>query len=459
MKRLLLLVALLSLSLAPVARPRVASAKGGPAPDTVRISGGGLPHAVTVPVEDYVLATFGGWSADQAPAIAGPEAVHYTLDYVAKDQPEPVFSAQYVQGARGLYFDGGAWMYVSPRFQAMLDRYIAVGRADMVGETPTFAEALRAESSLSEPQVVEWGGEGRKVPAGRLVEALGRSQAVVFGMRGTLLGQRAANSPHVAVRFADGDEVAFIYAPPGAFAPYGLIFPDSAFFPSWSYSTLASPPAYWNTALAVPPEFDELMREGGVEPLSLDGVEDWRTVPLADARQYSGGIERVVVRDGFGIERDVPDDLVLVFNSPAALGPAPEPPFTGAKLTIEAWPEPQDPFPELRRPAVYDYHPCDATGCANGVLVQTQGMAVGNGGGGEQPPFYASAAIDEAVHAALAQPAIRAPGRGGGASAVARAAAVGVALPALPFGLTSFAQRRQRDVLQPMRGRSPAARA
>lgn len=382
---------------------------------TYRISGGDLPHAITVPFTEYMLATDSGRpSPDGAPAPAPPAGTTtYRLEFVrADDGVTPVGSAgAYIRGATSLIQPpsiGGRslapqpWQEASAVVAAMLDRYIALG--DAVTDRPALGESIYA-TQRRDPTAVDVGGRTlTQADAGAFLSLFGATSPVRFGLRGTLVGQRALNAATVEVRLG-AETLTFSYIPPGLVAPYGLLMGTQA-VGNWEFSTLLDPPAYVQDAYSVPKELDDLMTRLGFVGGTLVQNADTRIMPMLDA-DMTMRINQVTLSDGTrdasvtGVDPDsidCPTGVDVCRPDAAAL------PADGHPLTLTVSRRGVDPFPEAQRPAEYSYYPPGAAG-ARGILVQTKMGEIWNAtlgrDGGE--PYYASAATDAALRSAVRQ--------------------------------------------------------
>lgn len=381
---------------------------------TLRISDGGLPQAVTVPFTEYMLATqLGAWpDGPQAPAPPTSET-SYRLEFVrAADGVTPV-------GSPGTYVDGTtptlqppsigasapqAWQQPSPGLAALLDRYIALARAGVLTERPTFTQSITpAKPEMAASVSVD----GRALPAldrDMFLSLFGAASPVRFGLRGTLIGQRALNAATVEVRLG-AETLTFSYIPPGPVAPYGLLM-NTPQIGNWELTTLLDPPAYAQYAYSVPRQFDDLLARLGFASGTPAQNADTRIMPLLDA-DMTMRIERVLLSDGardISVQGVDPDSI----DCPPGVdvcGPETAPlPATGRPLTLTVSRHGIDPFPEAERAAAYAYYPPGTAG-GRGILVQTKAgwiwnATLGRDGG---DPFYASAATDAALGAAVRQ--------------------------------------------------------
>jgi DNA-binding CsgD family transcriptional regulator len=382
---------------------------------TLRISGGDLPHPITVPFTEYLLATdLGRQSWVGAPTAApAPIITRYRVQFVcAGDGATPV-------GAAGAYAGGPAqrlqppnigasaaapqsWQQAPPVLAALLDRYIALG--DAVTDQPTLGQSIYATQRRAPTSVSVAGRALSDADAGTFLSLLGDSSPMRFGLRGRGVGQRALKAATVDVRL-DTETLTFSYIPPGPVAPYGLLM-STPEVDVWEVSALLDPPAYAQHAYSVPKQLDDLMAGLGFVGGAPVENADTRIIPLLDA-DMTMRIDHVTVSDGTqdvsvdGVDPDRTDCApgVDVCDHEAATLPANAQPLT---LTVSR--RGVDPFPEAQRPAEYSYYP-PATAGARGVLVQTKAGAIWNATSGRDggTPYYASAATDDALRAAVRQ--------------------------------------------------------
>ena len=285
------------------------------------------------------------------------------------------------------------------------------------------------------------------------VRLASQAAPVVFGVRGTLIGQRDLHAVQIEVRFGAGS-LAFAYVPPGPVARFGLLF-NRAQLGNWELVTMLDPPGYAQYAYTVPPELDRLMNDAGFRGADEGELVDSHAVPL-DRAQLTFGEDHVEVwrGDGRRLRVTIPASYTSAppcSSADCARGPVP--PFVGDPLNVEIWPRGVDPFPEAVLPAELTYYPADASHSGRGVLVQSRGGAEFNGTlGDSQPPYYADATMDALLRRAAAQ-LDRPRGR-----SAARAVVVGV--PAVILGVLAIVwtsvdaeRKRRRHVKTSEQGR------
>jgi hypothetical protein len=136
-----------------------------------------------------------------------------------------------------------------------------------------------------------------------------------------------------------------------------------------------------------------------------DDKGGWR-LPLLDA-DMTMRISQVTLSDGthdvsvLGVDPDsidCPTGIEVCSPEAAAL------PTNGHPLTLTVSRRGVDPFPEAQRPAEYSYYP-PGVASARGILVPTKMAEIWNATLGRDggPPYYASAATDDAFRAAVRQ--------------------------------------------------------
>ena len=401
-------------------RGNVASEAGIIPWTTLRISDGDLPHPITVPFTEYLLATDLGRTSQGEPRTGAPAPTltRYRVQFVrADDGVTPVGAAGAYAGGPAQWLQSptlssaaanpGSWGKAPPVLAALLDRYISLG--DAVTDRPTLGESIYATQRRAPTSVSVAGRALSEADAATFFALLGESTPVRFGLRGRLVGQRALRALTVDVRLA-AETLTFSYIPPGPVAPYGLLMgtPEVG---NWEFSTLLDPPAYAQNAYGVPKQLDDLMAGLGFVGGTPVANADTRIMPLLDA-DMTMRIDHVTLSDGAhdvsvrGVDLnsiDCPPN-VHVCDPGAAPLPANNPlALAVSRLGI-------DPFPEAERPAEYSYFPPDTAG-ARGILVQTTTGAIWNGTLGRDggTPYYASAATDDALRAAVRQLADQPP--------------------------------------------------
>lgn len=369
MLRVLTLFSVVTL-LVVAAAPPPADAKGGGSPnETFRISGGDLPHPVTVSVPEYLMTVSGrgAWYAAVAGVPAPPASLaRYQLDVVDPASGAPLEAAQqYVPGApaRITTPDGPGWAEPIPEIAQLLDRYIALGSRGLLPERPTFAQALSAAAGAFG---VEVSADRTRLAPDDTAHALSlieEARPVVFGVRGTLIGSRDLHPVPLIVSFG-GTKLHVTYVPPGPVASYGLLFDDRR-VGNWEYITALNPPGYAQDAYTVPPEFDAFMSALGFRPSPASEIIEDRVVPLEQAR-FDSGIDHVEAwRDGAShvtLRAEGDEVIEAPCTPPSDCSRSPVLPSSGPSLNVQVWPEGLDPFPEAVSPAEYVYYPHDATG-------------------------------------------------------------------------------------------------
>lgn len=433
----------------------MASAKGG-AIFTYRVSGGDLPHPVTVSLVETVNAESGFTSGDSEYERTGlpppdPAATRYRVENVPADDLDVVVpgTAQlYVLGSPSLIssqvpIQRDEWAVPNVAVRDVLDRYIALARQGALPQHPTFAQAIAAAAQHLPARVQLSGTTLSDNETTRMLALLQAAEPVEFGVRGEQIGQRPASGTELRIELGGGS-LTFRYVRAGIVAPFGLLF-DPARANNWEYTTLLDPPGYAQIAYTVPADFDALMSDLGIAGTATLGIVETRVVPLLQAQHNDvGDVTRVEVwRDG-----DEPQAISpALFDGNCAPGagcaaPRPLEPFSGDPLVVEEQYGGTDPFPEAVRPARYLYYPGDASGAGRGVLVQTQVGAVLNGTFGDLlPPFYAAPELDRVLNDIEASPSAPLQSRPSSRKAVEIAAVSAIAFVALLAAASVVARR------------------
>ena len=445
--------------------PASTQAKGYAGPAAFRISGGDLPHPVVVSVAESEMATAsaqGTWYTTPSGLPEPPAgSTRYRIDLVdaAGNAVEGNTPQEYVAGppARIASVDGPGWAEPIAPIRDLLDRYIDLDRRGQLTEHPTFADAVAASREIFGVAVTANGRALEADVGDEFVRLASQAAPVVFGVRGTLIGQRDLHAVQIEVRFGAGS-LAFAYVPPGPVARFGLLF-NRAQLGNWELVTMLDPPGYAQYAYTVPPELDRLMNDAGFRGADEGALIDSHVVPLDEA-QLTFGEDRIEVWRGGGrhVRLALPDayDSSTTCQPGECPSPNPVPPFGGNPVNVEIWPRGVDPFREAVLPAELTYYSADATHSGRGVLVQSRGGAEFNGTFGDsEPPYYADATMDALLRHAAAQ-LDRPPGR-----SAARAVVVGV--PAVILGVLAIVwtsldaeRKRRRHVETSEQGRPPS---
>lgn len=389
---------------------RNVSAKGGgPWPQTFRISGGGLSHAVLIPPTEVLLATAvsSTWY-DEPGGLPEPSAdlSRYQIEIVdPKNDAQPIEPPKsYVIGppARMGAQDGPGWGQPTAAIAALFDRYIALDEAGALAERPSLSDVVAASARLFGADVTVGNQPVSSAVAAQVLSQVGDMTPALFGVQGTLVGSRNLHLAPLTVAFGDSnaDRLAIDYVPPGPVAPYGLLFAGGT-TRGWGYVTLLDPPGYFATVYQVPPEFDALMARMGFVGQAEGDIVSNRLIPIDDARQ-TFGIDRYELsfKDKRAVvsppQQSLSDSEVVAppCSDSACTRYLPQEPFSGSSMTGEIWPLPVDPFPEAVRPGKFVYYAHDALGSERGVIVQTEGSAELNGTNGAQDPYFVDPALD-----------------------------------------------------------------
>ncbi|MDP9236566.1 MAG: hypothetical protein M3P30_04055 [Chloroflexota bacterium] len=467
MRKLTLLLALLAIA-APTTlwvASHPVQAKGG-ATFTYRISGGDLPHPVTVSLVEAMNATSGFTSAASEYERTGvpppdPGTTRYRVEDVPADDLDvaPSTTPQlHVLGNPSLMSDPVAsqrdsWTVPVAAVRDVLDRYIILARRGALPEHPTFAQAIAAAGHHLPARTQLGGATLSDDETNRVLTLLRAAEPVEFGVRGKQIGQRPAGGTELRIELGGGS-LTFRYVRPGIVAPFGLLF-DPARANNWQYTTLLDPPGYSQIAYTVPADFDALMSDLGIAGIAPSGIVETRVVPFLRAQHNDvGDVARVEVwRDG-GESQQISADLFDGNCIPSAGCAAPRPlePFSGDPLVVEEQFGGIDPFPDAVRPARYLYYPGDSSGTGRGVLVQTQVGAVLNGTFGDiTPPFYAAEALDRVLRDIEASPSAAPQGQRSSRQAVEIAAASAAVLIALLAAASVVTKRTHRKLPFPRR--------
>lgn len=420
----------LAISLAP---PTDALAKGGCCSfNGFRVSGGNLPHPVTIPLEEVLITTsgLGSWYAEEpVPLTVPPAGVTYRVEILGVDidQEETLFDELYVAAPEPLMTtdNGALWGEPAPEMANLLDRYIAAGEAGVLSEKPSFGEALRALEEAFGVQVVIDGETLSEPDRSRALSGVSGMTAVSFGVQANLVGQRDLSVTPVEVRFREGS-ISLSYVPPGIIAPFGLLMiPRTT--QTWGYTSWIDPPGYSTLAFTVRGDFDEYMESRGAVARTTYEITQARAVPVLEAIQYEVGYERAeVTRDGRDLGRISADQFMEICEGCGSAQPME--PFSGESVSIAVWPKGSDPFPEAVKPIIYTYYTTDASRSGRGVLVTVASGGTGNVSlGGFQSPVYATKEIDREIASLVSTD----QGRDDGVRSASATAAVAMTLAVL----------------------------
>jgi DNA-binding CsgD family transcriptional regulator len=365
---------------------------------TVRISGGDLPHPVTVPEIEFEVAcanaTNNGLSCSagvdrQNLPEPDPGLPRYRWDFVYIGADYDVPNEWFWYGGRevpsheywyvpseppvvGPLPDYG-WVELGKPVADMIDRYAGLAKVGAINGEPADREGLLASFDHLDGEVAvqEPAGAMRVLPdveARRLVELLGQMEPVILIGEGPR--QRDLNPVIVELRL--GSEVLpFLYLPPGEIAEQALIAPSLESLSSWRLWG----DRYAKSAFVVPEALEMLMTDLGVA--SSPPPAGLRSTVVHPQPEHWKFISRIEIwREGED-ERLV---LPPLDHQPCPEGcnleyPATEP--AGEPLKVAIWPTGVQPFPDLASPALFDYYPDDGTG--RGALVQTACPAVAGG--------------------------------------------------------------------------------
>ncbi|MPZ49969.1 MAG: hypothetical protein GEU75_11860 [Dehalococcoidia bacterium] len=343
---------------------------------TIRLSGGDLPHAVTIPPVEYSNALHTGTGSDYSwfrgprqsaswearggqsePDLSLPryqlELIHLGADPGAPDE-----QYWYVPGNPALVgpLPDRGWVELFTPIAGLVERYRELGAAGAISEEPSMTESMIASVQEFGAKVVlervgaipAQGQQLRDEMTQALLAALAQSQSAVLVLEGTGVG--TAGYDRVALEVTLGPEVATCYyIPPGRIAVQGVLV-SRRFHGAWGVSGSG----YFQRVYTVPASFDRLMEELGYAGVSLNPGYKSRIITSLEERPW-----RLI--DQIEIWRDGGQRLVInhIEHQPClegcdlevALGQ-----FPGDPLKVAIWPTGTEPFPEAARPALYDYY-------------------------------------------------------------------------------------------------------
>lgn len=388
--------------------------------ETLRISGPDLPYPILVTPVEYFLATntsgdvYNSWwvrdNLNPPPADGGPR---YDLDLAYLDRDGKLVETRtlyvYVPGAPPLIGEGTRWREPSAWFEGLIDRYIQLARGRLIGPAPTLSEVLSASAKAFGAKVTL--GEVRidatvvgartlvAAEAGRFLEELGGAEAAIFGVRGTLLGQKGYISAEVKVEFGELAGPRFFYMLAGSMAPYGMgIAPRSLGF--WAYSPSASPPIYSQRVLMLSPGFDRVMQGLGYPTRKLSDIVDYRMKPL-----YAAQVDYRLTRGVAVWSESNPGKTIRIPVELCPTGCDVQPtvvtlPLSGERYVVAIDYAGVDPYPEDIEQPRYDYYP---QGPSCPTLVQTRGLRTGGATNGIIAPFCAPAQLEGILQDAISR--------------------------------------------------------
>jgi len=268
-----------------IAASSTASAKGGGG-CPITLSGGDLPHPVTIPEDDCANAMgrsyHASYSLDQPPDISGLTGYHIGS---AEGENAIIFYPR--PGAVGIELcqacdPGHPWTADDPTFDRLYRRFIALARAGLIGEHPSWADALSASSRLwpvevaiDKPDLNMTGPD-----AERFTAEVASAQAVSVGIRSRFEGAPSASSlmfSRIVVRLGDTDELAFSAWLPGELSDSALLFTSRVPFSAIAYYP-TNPPAVVQNAYVATPALNDVLRVPAVPDFRAQ--KEVRIVPV-----------------------------------------------------------------------------------------------------------------------------------------------------------------------------------
>ena len=362
-----------------IATSSPASAKGGVG-CAITLSGGDLPHPVTIPEDDCANAIGRSYHAsypvDQPPDVTG--VTGYEVGSAEGEDanvyyPRPdTVCVELCQACD----PGHRWTAYDPTFDKLYRRFIALARAGLIGEHPSWADALSAsarlwpvEVAIDKPALNLTGPD-----AERFTAELRSAQPVSVGIRSRFAGAPSASAlmfSQIFVRFGDADELAFSAWLPGELSDSALLFTSRTPFSAAAYYPI-NPPAMVQSAYAATPALNDLLRVQAVPDLRAQ-----KEVKIVPVPAIFHGAERQINRITAGTARGQTIDVQPTIQredafsyldqppaSPRNLGPPI--PLTFHLATL------YDPFPEAFLDIRADYYP-------QGGMALIKGETIGSG--------------------------------------------------------------------------------
>ena len=259
-----------------IAASSPASAKGGVG-CAITLSGGDLPHPVTIPEDDCANAIGRSYHAsyplDQPPDITG--LTGYDLGSAEGENGNVYYPRPDAVGVELCQAcdPGHPWTADDPTFDRLYRRFIALARAGLIGEHPSWADALSAsarllsvEVAIDKPDLTLTGPD-----AERFTAELASARAVSVGVRSRFGGVPSASAlmfSRILVRFGDADELAFSAWLPGELRDSALLFTSRIPFSTTPYYPI-NPPAVVQSAYAATPALNDLLRVQAVDGLLI----------------------------------------------------------------------------------------------------------------------------------------------------------------------------------------------
>jgi len=346
-----------------IAASSTASAKGGVG-CPITLSGGDLPHQVTIPEDDCANAIGRSYHAsyplDQPPDITG--LTGYALGSAEGENGNVYYPRPDAAGVELCQAcdPSHRWTADDPTFDRLYRRFIALARAGLIGEHPSWGDALSASSRLwpvevaiDKPDLNLTGPD-----AERFTAEVASAQAVSVGIRSRFEGAPSASSlifSRISVRLGDTDELAFSAWLPGELSDSALLFTSRIPFSATAYYPI-NPPAVVQNAYAATPALNDLLRAQAVPDFRAQ--KEVRIVPVPGIlRAAERQINRITAGTARGHTIDVQppikrEDAFSYWFSPASwqnLGPPI--PLTFHITTL------YDPVPEAFLDIQADYYP------------------------------------------------------------------------------------------------------
>src|SRR3989441_2414811 len=362
-----------------IAASSPASAKGGVG-CAITLSGGDLPHPVTIPEDDCANAIGRSYHAsyplDQPPDITGLPG--YDLGSAEGENGNVYYPRPDAVGVELCQAcdPGPPWTADDPTFDRLYRRFIALARAGLIGEHPSWADALSAsarllsvEVAIDKPDLTLTGPD-----AERFTAELASARAVSVGVRSRFGGVPSASAlmfSRILVRFGDADELAFSAWLPGELRDSALLFTSRIPFSTTPYYPI-NPPAVVQSAYAATPVLNELLRVQAVPDFRAQ--KEVRIVPVPGIFRLA---ERQINRIIAGTARDQTIDVQPPIQREDAFSYLDQPPASSRNLGP---PIPltfhlatlYDPFPEAFLDIQADYYP-------QGGMALIKGETMGTG--------------------------------------------------------------------------------
>jgi len=362
-----------------IAASSPASAKGGVG-CAITLSGGDLPHPVTIPEDDCANAIGRSYDAsypvDQPPDVTG--VTGYEVGSAEGENANVYYPRPDTVGVELCQAcdPGHHWTADDPTFDKLYRRFIALARAGLIGEHPTWADALSAsarlwpvEVAIDKPALNLTGPD-----AERFTAELPSAQPVSVGIRSRFAGAPSASAlmfSQIFVRFGDADELAFSAWLPGELSDSALLFTSRIPFNATAYYPI-NPPAVIQNAYSAPPALNDVLRVQAAPDLRAQ--KEVRIVPVPAIFSVA---ERQINRITAGTAGDQTTDVQPPIQREDAFSYSDQPPSSSQDL---GRPIPltfhlttlYDPFPEAFLDIQADYYP-------QGGMALIKGETMGSG--------------------------------------------------------------------------------